>query len=365
MRRLTLLALVALAGLCTCPAPHKPAPAPVPVPASEVAPLVDPALELLVTPSPEGHQPFVRAIDDARQSIAMTMYHLTDADVVAALVRAAGRGVSVRVILDGKSLGPGQAANRRAADELRAGAVEVQASSAAFSITHVKAMVVDGAVAFVTAINLTHDADRTLDLGIVTRDRAIVADVTALFEADWDNARTGGHTTPARHAASLVVAPVDARAKLVALIASAHHDLLVTVENLGDPQIEAALAAAVGRGVTVRVIVPACDKIPDKLYDLSAAQKLGAAGVAIRMMPAPETPEQPYMHSKMILADGAVAYIGSVNFTVNSTMHARELGVIVASPSAAARIRTIFDADWRHTVPPPSARPAHCEDVTP
>ena len=201
----------------------------------------------------------------------------------------------------------------------------VRGSSPAFAITHVKAMIVDGDTAFITAINLTNDGDRTRDLGIVTRDRAIVADAERLFAADWQNAATRGHATPDQREASLVVAPTTARSRLAALIASAHRELLVTVENLGDPQIEDALVAAARRGAKVRAIVPLCDKNPNQLYNLPAAQHLAAAGIDIRMMPAPETPEQPYMHSKTILADGGAAYVGSVNFSVNSTTKAREL----------------------------------------
>ncbi len=346
---------VVLLALCTCPGAQRPAPPPA------FVPLVDDHLVLLVTPSPEGHQPFIRAIDGAHRSIAMTMFHLTDEQVVAALVRAAGRGVDVRVIVDGKSLT--SKGSKRAFDRLAAGGVTVRGSSPAFAITHVKAMVVDGDTAFITAINLTNDGDRTRDLGIVTRDRAIVEDAERLFAADWQNAATRGHATPEQREASLVVAPTTARPRLAALIASAHRELLVTVENLGDPQIEDALVAAARRGAKVRAIVPLCDKNPNQLYNLPAAQHLAAAGIDIRMMPAPETAEQPYMHSKMILADGGAAYVGSVNFSVNSTTKARELGVIFTNAAAAAQIRSLFEADWTHAVPPPAERPAKCTDI--
>ena len=41
-------------------------------------PLVDPSLQLLVTPAPD-HKPFVDAIDGAKASIELAMFHLTDA----------------------------------------------------------------------------------------------------------------------------------------------------------------------------------------------------------------------------------------------------------------------------------------------
>ena len=356
-RAASVIAAIALgfliALLCTCPGARHPEPPPAAV-------LVDPELRLLVTPSDEGHRPFIEAIDGARTSIDLAMFHLTDPEVTGALVRAAARGVRVRVIVDGRGLKPH--GNRAAFDELASGGVEIRGSSPAFSLTHEKAMVVDGDTAFITAINLTRDADRTRDLGIVTHRRGVVDDVDALFAADWHNAETRGHDTPVLREPSLVVSP-GSRARLVALIGSAHRELLVTVENLGDPEIGSALATAAHHGVVVRVIVPSCDKNPNPLYTLPAAQALAAAGADVRMMPSPETREQPYMHSKMILADGATAYVGSINFSVNSLAKARELGIIFANPAAAARIRSIFDADWTHGVFPPAVRPEHCTDV--
>ncbi|HEY1558588.1 MAG TPA: phosphatidylserine/phosphatidylglycerophosphate/cardiolipin synthase family protein [Kofleriaceae bacterium] len=349
-------AALALVALWTC---ARPAHSPVSPPAAGFDVLADPDLQLLVTPSPEGHQPFTRAIDGARASVDLAMFHLTDEGVVAALVRAAGRGVHVRVIVDGKGLQAGHTeagahANRGAFDQLQAGGVEARPSSAAFSITHEKAMVVDGQLAFITAINLTRDADRTRDLGVVTRRPEIAAAVEELFETDWQNAQGRGHVTPRDLPASLVVSPTGSRARLVALIGSARRELLVTVENLGDPEIDRALAEALHRHVALRVIVPMCDKNPNPLYNLPAARALAGEGADARVMPAPETPDTPYMHSKMILVDGATAYVGSVNFSANSTTKARELGIIFANAPAAAQIRTIFDADWAHAVPPPA-----------
>src|SRR6476469_4761453 len=96
--RLALVLLVA----CSAAAPG-PAPTVAPAPRADAfTPLVDPQMELLITPSPEGHQPFVRAIDGAKSSIERTMFHLTDPEVIEALIKAKGRGVEVNVILDSK-----------------------------------------------------------------------------------------------------------------------------------------------------------------------------------------------------------------------------------------------------------------------
>jgi len=321
---------------------------------SGMAPLVDPSLELLVTPSPD-HAPFVRAIDAATASVDMAMFHLTDREVVDALSRAAQRGVAVRVILDAGNLKDKKGAAVRAA--LERGGVRVMASSAGFSITHEKMMVIDRKRAFITAINLTTPVAVTRDFGIVTSAAGVVDEIERVFEADLANAASGGADTPALREPALVWSPVSARPKLVGLIDSAVRTLDVTVENLGDPEIERALAAAAARKLAVRLIVPACDKNPDPHHNFPPAKHLAAAGIAVRMMGAPESADQPYMHSKMILADGASAYVGSVNFSVNSTTKARELGVIFANADAIAKISAAFAQDWERATAIPEPPP--------
>jgi phosphatidylserine/phosphatidylglycerophosphate/cardiolipin synthase-like enzyme len=323
-------------------------------PSAKPEPLVDEQLQLLVTPAPD-HAPFVQAIDAAKASIDLAMFHLTDVTVVDALVRAAKRGVGVRVILDGGSVKARQYAIQ--ADALRAGGASVRPSSAAFSITHEKAMVIDKATAFITAINLTRDAAATRDFGVITRAPGVVGDVEALFEADWTNAAGGGNTTPALHEPSLVVAPTNARAKLVGLITSAQRDVIATTENLGDPSIANALLADVKRGVRVRLLVPLCDKNPDPLYNLAPARRLADGGVLVRMMPAPEDDKHPYMHSKLIQVDAVTMYVGSENLSINSLAKARELGLIFANTAAAQAIGNAFEADWAAAAPPPNGQP--------
>ncbi|HEX4449890.1 MAG TPA: phosphatidylserine/phosphatidylglycerophosphate/cardiolipin synthase family protein [Kofleriaceae bacterium] len=323
-------------------------------PSAKPAPLVDDQLQLLVTPAAD-HAPFVRAIDGAKASVDLAMFHLTDVTVVDALMRAAARGATVRVILDGRSLQDKKYAIQ--ANALRAGGASVRPSSAAFSITHEKAMVIDKTIAFVTAINLTRDAASTRDFGVITRAPGVIADVEALFDADWANAAGSAGVTPAQREPSLVVSPTSSRAKLVGLIASAQRDVIATVENLGDPSIANALIDDAKRGVRVRLIVPLCDKNPDPLYNLVPARRLAGAGVLVRMMPAPADgydAAHPYMHSKMIQIDAATTYVGSENFSINSLAKARELGLVFANSTAAQTIGSAFEADWTAAAPPPA-----------
>ena len=63
-----------------------------------------------------------------------------------------------------------------------------------------------------------------------------------------------------------------------------------------------------------------------------AFEALRRGGVAARVMPYPATPRHPYMHAKMMVADDRRAYVGSANYSVNSTTLARELGLLFSEP---------------------------------
>jgi phosphatidylserine/phosphatidylglycerophosphate/cardiolipin synthase-like enzyme len=312
------------------------------------------ALSVFVTPSAEGHAPVVRAFKGAKHSIVMTMFHLTDETVVAALVEAAGRKVSVRLVLDaGNADLP---SSRPILAELENAGVEIRKSSTAFAITHEKAFVIDGTTAYITSMNLTNMASTTRDFGLVTKAPDVVGDVLALFAADWANALDGGSVTPTPKSPDIVISPTNSGAKLTGLVASAHEDITLTVENLGDADIEGALEeAAQSRHVRVRVIVPMCDINPKSpLVNYPSLAKLAAAGVATRVMPFPASSDRPYMHAKTIVVDGKRAYVGSVNFSSHSIEQARELGLLFDDASVIATMHSTFEADWSVSVAPPT-----------
>ncbi|MDE2292360.1 MAG: hypothetical protein KGL53_09780 [Elusimicrobia bacterium] len=306
----------------------------------------------------DGHRPVVAAIDGARRSVVMTMYRLTDPRVVDALKAARRRGAEVRVILDAQSLAGREEA--WAARRLRDAGVLVRPSSPGFSITHEKALVVDGTRVLVMSANMTRGASRTRDYGVVVDDPGLAAEVAVVFEADWSNAMTQAADTPPLSRPELLWSPVDSETGLVALIASAKKELAVETENLGDPAVEDALAKAAARGVRVRVVVPTCDLNPDPLRNYPELKRLAAGGAAVRTAPYPTGPRQPYVHAKALVVDGTRAYVGSANLSLNSLTRARELGIVVSEPAWAGEVLRTFEEDWARSGPPLDPPPSFC-----
>jgi phosphatidylserine/phosphatidylglycerophosphate/cardiolipin synthase-like enzyme len=346
---LTLLALLALA----CPSPRARA-------ADVSPPPLSGKVDLLITPDPDGHRAFLNAIEQAPagQTVRMAMFHLTDAKIVDALIAAKERGVVVRVMLDRSSLKNGRF--RKSFQRLENRGVEVKPSPLAYSITHQKSMTIGQSTAFITAINLTKNADVTRDFGLVVHDPAVIAEVIKVFDSDWMNTENPARVTPALTESHLLWSPVNSQERLVSLIDSARSSVLVTVENLGDRKIQGALARTAKRGIPVRLIVPMCDKNKNPLFNYPHVAELSKAGVSSRVMPYPEDPKHPYMHSKMIVVDGTRGYVGSVNFSFNSTSAARELGILFSEREPLARIAAEFEKDWAASLVVPAKPPANC-----
>jgi cardiolipin synthase A/B len=293
----------------------------------------------------------IREIDGASKTIALTIFSFSNPQVADALVRAAARGVSVRVIIDhNKATGTTAAA-------LRDGGVEVKASSAAFSLTHEKAFVIDATKSVIMSLNLTSAFARTRDFAVVVNDPGVAKEMLTVFEADWTNADADASATPPLSDPHLLWSPVNSDVKLTGLIASASSTIDSTVENLGVESVQSALLAAAARGVTVRLIVPLCDENPNPAFNHAPSKVLLDGGVQVKMMPSPATSTTPYMHQKMILVDGRAAYIGSVNFSFNSIAKARELGIVLRDDAVVRELQTHFAIDWAASVPVPAASP--------
>jgi phosphatidylserine/phosphatidylglycerophosphate/cardiolipin synthase-like enzyme len=279
----------------------------------------------------------VQAIGGANTSVWLEVYLLTDTRVLEALEEAAARGVDVRVLLELHPFGEGATAAQVTLEKLNAAGVQARGADPAYYYTHEKAMVVDGATAYIMSCNLTRSGlggtkqHTNREYGVIDTDPVDVSEVSAIFQSDWDR------TVPALRDLNLVVSPVNARAKVADLIGSARRTLSIEDEEMLDPASEDALLAAVRRGVVVDVVLPAPGAGAPPAPD---ATRLERGGVRVRASSAL------YMHAKLIVVDGMRAFVGSENFSATSLDANRELGVIVAAPAALATLRATFAVDW-------------------
>ncbi len=324
---------------------------------SQIRPIDD---AVLVQGPRDGYARLIQLIDQAKSSIKMSIYHLSDSGVVDALIRAQARKVSVEVILDNSSLSkPRYEAIRQ---QLQAANIQVSPSSTGFTLSHSKVMVVDQSLVYLSSQNFVGHSSDMRGFAILTADKDIVKELTQVFQADLENAKNKTALTPTLHEANLLWSPANSEQKLVDLIQSAKISIEATSENLGpDTEVLKALAQASARGVVVRILTPECDLNPNPLFNLPQMALLEKAGVQAHLMPHPSTPEVPYMHAKTMIVDRQVVFIGSENFSINSLRLAREVGMVLSNSLVCSQMEEVFDHDWKVSVslsPTPPVCPA-------
>jgi cardiolipin synthase len=294
---------------------------------------------LIVEPD-DGRSPVLQILAAAKSTIDLTIYEIGDPQIMAALTAAAGRGVAVRVLYNWYSFSPHmqQEVTTSIATLTKAG-VQCKIAPKQFENTHEKTFVIDGATAIVMSFNLTSEYFvQSRDFGIVTTVAAEVAEIAAVFNADWN----GQSASPS--AASLVWSPENSRTRLMALINSAKATLDVYCEEVDDPGSLQTLVATAKRGVAVRFIAAVMTSEGKINANARGVTFMNAGGVNAVCK------DNLYMHAKMVLADFAAptakAFVGSENFSCESLNDNRECGIIVTEPAILQRLESTFKSDW-------------------
>jgi phosphatidylserine/phosphatidylglycerophosphate/cardiolipin synthase-like enzyme len=275
-------------------------------------------------------------IQAAQHSLDMTMYELADPEIVTLLADAERRGVAVRVLLD--RAGSGAAVNQDAFTQLASQGVPVRWAPEGV-LFHQKTLTADGSVSAIMTGNLTANYYPTArDFVVFDRSPVAVSSIEAVFTHDWD----GGATARVASLGGLVWSP-GSRSTLVGLINSAHTSLAVENEEMRAPSIVAALRAARQRGVVVTVTMT---------YNPSwvpAWTALARAGVEVSTYP--DTASAPYIHAKVIVVDALTAFVGSQNFSNDSLVHNRELGLTTSDAAVVGPLSETLAADFAGATP--------------
>jgi phosphatidylserine/phosphatidylglycerophosphate/cardiolipin synthase-like enzyme len=309
-------------------------------PAPAMQPLVSAAGTLLIEPD-MGRAPVLAAINGAKSTIDLVIYEITDAKITDALVKAAKRGVKVRVLYNYYSFKQAKHdPNAKSLKKLEAAGIETRKAQARFAHTHQKTFVFDGSSALVMTFNLNPQHFRKMrDFGLLTSGAQEVGEISRFFEADW-----GGSASPAPAAAALVWSPDNARARILAVINGAAATLEVYSEEALDRESLKALAGAAGRGVKVRFLMPHLKSKEKKDVNASGRRELSEKGVQAR------SGKTLYYHAKMVLADrgaaGQKAFLGSQNLSLTSLDQNRELGIIVEDGAILNALGSVFESDW-------------------
>lgn len=287
-------------------------------------------LELYVQPD-VGTTPFSDAIGRATRSVDVMVYQMGFGPILDGLEVKARAGVKVRVILDLAQ----KNVNQRYMDRLNAAGAEVIWSDPQFVFMHAKVLIIDRSEAIVSTGNYSQSYMlKERNFAVRDSDPADVATLSSIFEADF------ARTTPDLSCTRLLVAPVNARARLLDFIASAQRSIVVESMQLGDRAVRDALASKKAAGVDVRAVLADPSWID---ANSAAAAFLKEHDIEARWMK--------NVHVKAIVVDGSTAYVGSINLSYNSIDRNREVGLLVTEPENIAQALATFERDWAASTP--------------
>jgi phosphatidylserine/phosphatidylglycerophosphate/cardiolipin synthase-like enzyme len=160
----------------------------------------------------------------------------------------------------------------------------------------------------------------------------------------------GCGTGDSKRTYDLVVLPQAGYQPIYDFISGAAKTVDMTMYQLADPTAQAALKAAVKRGVKVRVLL---DSDPQggggKKANQAAFDDLGAHGVAVRWA-WPGT----LWHQKSIVRDGDSAAVMTCNLYAPFYPVVRDYAVITRDALTASGMAATFDHDWNETDRPPT-----------
>jgi len=226
---------------------------------------------------------------------------------------------------------------------------------------HRKMIVVDGRVAYLGGINVAERYLKGLSWGcwrdtLIRIEGPAVAAVEQAFMADWHYA-TGQllaspdyfpqvqsvGTLPVRIITSGPIGdgPVIMHMTATMLDNAMRYIWFESPYFIPPDEVRQAILRAARRGVDVRVLLPPRSDRGEftQWASKSYYAEMMEAGVKIGNY-------QPgYLHSKMIVADDAVAVVGSCNIDYRSYLLCEEIAAVIESPEYAKKMKEIFIAD--------------------
>jgi cardiolipin synthase len=204
------------------------------------------------------------------------------------------------------------------------------------------------------------EPERWRDLSLLVSGAA-VADLDAVFRADWQFACGERLSEPGRLCAGEIAVQVvpsgpDADsdpiydADLTAIFRAERRVWIATPYFIPDEALLRALVIAVRRGVDVCVLTPEHSNHP--LSDFasgSCLRDLNAAGVTVRRFGR-------MLHAKALLVDDAWAVVGSANFDMRSLFLNYEIALFFSGRPETLRLMRWFEASFAETtLGPPRA----------
>lgn len=285
-------------------------------------------VEVISTPSKNFLHSLVQDIKNAKKEIFIEVYLFTEKRTRQALIEAKKRGVNVQIILE-KNPYKASKINDESFQALKNAGIGITwSNNKNYSLNHSKLIIIDEKV-FVSTGNLSYSTFAfNKDFFIVIRDEKLKKILKWTFFNDFN-----GRKEQFYHE-NLVASPYFSRSKLETLFSWAQKSINMYMPYLDDKKMNSLLENIAKNWVKIAII------IDEKSKNDETVARLKNTWVQIQVL------KDKKMHSKVILIDDTIAYIGSTNFSHYSLDSNRELWIIFKDETAVKKVKNIFLQDF-------------------
>ncbi len=311
----------------------------------------------------------LREIAAASRSICLEFYIIrsdrSGSLFADALIAAAARGVSVRLVFDYIGCIDTPSSFFRRMEKAGVRCLPFNPPSFKRGLkwfdrrNHRKFVIIDGSVAFLGGMNIGDEysgfgdsVHRWRDMGVRLEGPA-VGELMRIFTETWR--QEGGDPLPlppesaaAKGDADIMVVnggPHHTRSRIrssfrMAIAGASGSVKIITPYFVPGPRIVRSLLRAAKRGVLVQIILPAISDVPlVKVAGRAYLSTLLKGGIEIYVR------EGTVLHAKAMLIDGCWATIGSANLDLRSFHRNYELNVIIDSPGFGRQVDEMFSEE--------------------
>ena len=319
----------------------------------------------------------------AKKSIDIEIYEMKDPTFRKLLVDALERGVKIRIVKDSNTIGD-SCDESEVIDESDSSECQVekgyinliQSKGAQYiffdkkqlcgiagrsCFQHGKMIIVDNRYLLLSSGNFNSsslcapDSPKcNRDFSYLTKNAEVIRYLRGILEKDLKGERWEFKKVISQSPPSLTISPESAT-RIVSLIQSAKKSIWVQNQYLEDPAVNNALIEKALQGLDVHVQVSAfCSfGMPSdskKLKITKIYTDFDSAGIKTKIFTSkiPVGNRPGYLHSKALLIDEEVGWVGSINGSETSTLQNREFGIIFNSKKSIEQLRRVLHDDFNH-----------------
>jgi phosphatidylserine/phosphatidylglycerophosphate/cardiolipin synthase-like enzyme len=331
--------------------------------------------------------------DNAKTDIAIGQFYAASKSgapfekVIDRLAAAGKRGVKIRFLLDKKGVNLSDAATLerlRAIPNLEMRILDFSQLTGN-GIIHAKYVLVDGKRAFVGSQNFDWRSFTHIhETGLLVDDAAIVGQIRAIFEEDWGaqaQLAQGRAVAPLQQKSAVAPAAIlaqpsyllaspaaynppgvgDSETGLPALLAQAKEEVRVQLLDYAPLSygpngtrpyyavIDNAVRAAANRGVKIRLMVSNWNLEHVTLPYLKSLAVLPNVEIRVVTLPKASTGFIPFarvIHSKTMVIDGKLAWVGTSNWAGGYFDLSRNLEIVMRNEQMARRLAALQEQVW-------------------